>query len=227
MRISLITSVEFILVILFATACGPSAESIATQTAFTWTRTPTITFTPSPSNTSTMTPTPTNTATVTPTMTPSPTATVTATPLVGKIPGLTPVDVKLNLENQGFDCELIYAAIPTDPYYKWECKKDSFSNSMLVEIWSTSIMTVDLVRASIVQYDSPSNSLAIDFLGFVATLPYDGSQPQQARAWVETTLPTITRAGDIRITNIGGIKFQLYGIPSARSLTIGEDLPSP
>lgn len=151
----------------------------------------------------------------------------TLTSIEGEIPGISPVEIQKNMEEQGFECEVVYEAIPSDPYYKWECRKETSFELMLVDYWSTSLYTVDLVRASINQFGVSDDSIAYNFLGFMATLPYDGSNPQQAMDWVATTLPTIYVAGDVREMEIGNVNFQLYGIPSARSLKIGDDLPYP
>ena len=80
------------------------------------------------------------------------------------------------------------------------------------------------IRTRIIQFVTPKDSIAIDYLGFLATLPYDGSDPQQAREWIENTLPRITGNGDVKETIIGNIRFQLYGSSSNMSLKIGEDL---
>ena len=76
----LIMSLSVILVLL--AGCGPSQETIATQTAYVLTSTAAA-WTKTPTPTSTSTATPTNTAT--PTMTPSPTITLTptSTPIAG------------------------------------------------------------------------------------------------------------------------------------------------
>lgn len=145
----------------------------------------------------------------------------------GKLPGLSPDEIKINMEKRGFECDLEYEAIPSDPYYKWNCRKETSLELMLVDYWSTSITTVDLVRASINQFGIPDDNISINFLALMATLPYDGSNPEQARDWVASNLPTIKSAGDVIEMEIGDVKFQLYGIPSARSLKIGDDLPIP
>ncbi len=150
-----------------------------------------------------------------------------AEPKTGLIPGLQPDDVKLNLVNRKFTCELVFAASDSDPYYKWECKSKNTEYYILVEIWSRSLFSVDLIQSSIMQFGIPDNNLASDFLGFMATTPYDGSEPQNARTWVENTLPTITENGDVRENTFGSIIFRLYGIPTARFLNIGDDLPFP
>lgn len=53
------------------------------------------------------------------------------------------------------------------------------------------------------------------------SMPYDGADPEAARAWVTDTLPTLQGAGDVRTATFGGVEYQLYGIPTARALEIG------
>lgn len=87
-----------VICLFIVTGCGPSSETIATQTATAataiaaaWTATPTSTstFTPTPTPTNTNTPTATATSTPTNTSTPTPTPTITPTPtpVVGRIQG--------------------------------------------------------------------------------------------------------------------------------------------
>lgn len=71
------------------------------------------------------------------------------------------------------------------------------------------------------QFGDPDDDLAASVLGFLATVPYDGAEPERARAWVEETLPTIKAAGDVRTATFGGVPFRLYGPPTARILEIG------
>jgi len=156
------------------------------------------------------------------TNTPSATDTAVVTPIVGILPGLQPADVKINLEDRQFTCDLIFGPTDSDPYYKWECRSESANYVMLVEIWSKSLFTVDLIQSSIVQFGTPDDELAANFLGFMATMPFDGADPQSARNWVEVTLPTITTSGDVRNATFGGVNFRLYGIPSARFLEFGK-----
>jgi hypothetical protein len=156
------------------------------------------------------------------TNTPAVTDIAAITPVVGILPGLQPADVKINLEERQFTCDLIFGPTDSDPYYKWECKSESTNYLMLVEIWSKSLFTVDLIQSSIMQFGTPDDELAANFLGFMATMPYDGADPQSARNWVEVTLPTIAISGDVRDATFGGVKFLLYGIPTARFLEFGE-----
>lgn len=156
-----------------------------------------------------------------------PTETQTTENDIGLLPGLQPAEVRLNLEDRQFTCDLVYSPDDTDPYFKWECIQENIDNYIIVEIWSRSLTTVDLIQVGIMQFGEPDNSFAIDFLGFMATMPYDEAEPDQARNWVAETLPTITESGDVRETTFGNVKFQLFGIPTARFLDIGDDLPFP
>lgn len=90
-----------------------------------------------------------------------------------------------------------------------------------VDVYGRSLTSVDLIEATILQFDTPDDSLSAEFLGFVSTMPYDGADPEAARAWVTNTLPTLQGAGDVRTATFGGVEYQLYGIPTARTLEIG------
>ena len=58
----------------------------------------------------------------------------------------------------------------------------------------------------------------------MATMPYDGAVQEEARNWVETTLPSLTGQGDVRENVFAGVKYSLSGIPTAFTLEMG-DLP--
>jgi hypothetical protein len=145
----------------------------------------------------------------------------------GLLPGLQPADVKAGLENLEFTCEAVYTPSESEPYFKWECQRESAAYSMLVEVWSKSMSTVDVIKAGVQQSGEPDDALSVEILGFVAATLYEGAEPAKAQAWVEKTLPTIKQEGDVREAKFGGIRFRLSGAPAARFLTIGEDLPRP
>jgi len=185
---------------------------------------PTLTKTVKPTATSTHTQSPTETPTKTVTKTQLPTATLKNDSTQETIPGITTAYIKSIMEEQNFECEIAYSPINSDPYYKWECRREDLNKSMLLEMWATSFSSVTLVRTRIIQFSSPSVNVAINYLGFISTLPYDGSNPQKAKEWVEDTIPKISGDGDVRETIIGNVKFQLYGSSSNYSLKIGNDL---
>ncbi len=148
------------------------------------------------------------------------TAPVLPPTLVPNIPGLNPADITVNLEDRGHTCS---APEFGETYYYRTCEDHTLDLVWYdVAIWGRELFTVDYVSATVLQFTtSPSDELALPFLGYMATLPYDGAAPEAARVWVETTLPTIAADGDIRETVVGGITYSLVGAPSHRILNMG------
>lgn len=185
----------------------PQARAAVTNTASAQTNTP---VPPTPTATSRPTEAP---------PTPVPTARNTEPPATGLIPGLTPADVTLNMEERNFDCT---NAERGQLYYTWVCTRENTAYTLRVDVYARVLATVDYVSATAIQYGTPDDDFAASFLGFVATLPYDGAEPENARAWVESTLPTLTGEGDVRTRTFGDVLYQLYGIPTARFLEMGD-----
>jgi hypothetical protein len=106
-------------------------------------------------------------------------------PAPRNIPGLTPQDVYLNLENRGFKCSEPELMGP-DNQVRWTCERQEAQGKYLVEISSSDANSVRLVEARVITYDpARADALAQDFLGYVARVPYEGAQPEEAKAWVE------------------------------------------
>jgi hypothetical protein len=85
---------------------------------------------------------------------------------------------------------------------------------------SPEIEVTDLLVA--VFQANPDDAKAVDILGFMASLPYDGSDASAARQWVAQILPDITSVDDVREKFIGGVRFRLFGGPQGRYLEMGE-----
>jgi len=229
-----VRKVFFILLMaLLLLGCSPTEAQIQEDIDLTETARPTSTQTITPSKTITKTKTATSTVTTTATKTQEPTYTATKKrptrtntpePESNVMHGVSTGYIQVMLEEVNFDCEVVYAPTSTDPYYKWECTREDLTKSMILEMWSPSFEFISLIRTRIIQYGTPDDSVAINYLGFIATLPYDGSNPQQAKEWVENALPTLTGDGDVQETIIGGIRFSLYGNEQNISMKIGEDL---
>jgi hypothetical protein len=165
----------------------------------------------------------TNTVTASPTIIEQ-TVTTSSTPVPiptsqpAGLPGLMPADITVNLQQKGFECT---NADSIDNSFVWACSRQAADVLLRVEIYSNSLLAVDTLDASAIFFGNPDDDLASEFLGFLATLPYDGAQPDAARQWVESNLPTIREEGDVRDTSFGGVNFRLFGIPTARSLLMG------
>jgi len=167
------------------------------------------TYTPKP--TETRSPTPTPTATFTPTSTAGP-----------GLPGISMSAVTGRLENEkGFACE--ERGSSPGPIL-WMCDIQVGNDLWYhVDLYGSPGIEVTNLLVSVFQ-TYPDNAKAVDILGFVASLAYNGSVPSEARAWVVETLPSIQSVNDVREKFIGRVRFRLYGGPQGRYLEMGEPL---
>jgi len=149
------------------------------------------------------------------------TPTLAATPntgIVGRLPGLSPMNVTVGLEGQNFTCT---AVKKVGSYHQRTCLKGLASETLYqVVISGRESFLVDFIEASVKQAKKPDSKAAAKFLGFVAGLPFDGSTPEESRAWVESTIPSLS--GEVQETAFGGVKYILSGPPTALTLQIGE-----
>jgi hypothetical protein len=135
-------------------------------------------------------------------------------PASRNIPGLTPQDVYLNLENRGFKCSEPELMGP-DNEVRWTCEKQEANGEYLVEINSSDANSVRLVEAWVISDDpARADALAQDFLGYVATVPSEGAQPEEAKAWVEQNV------GSKASAEFGGVSYTLGGRADRRFLRL-------
>jgi hypothetical protein len=123
------------------------------------------------------------------------------------------VDVYGDLEDRGFTCE------GPDPIGEgevwWTCESSDVGAEYMVEIWGPDASSVRLVEATVLSYDpSATNELVADFLGFVATVPYEGSNPEEAKLWVEENADATRKVS----TEIEGVEYTLAGNATSRIL---------
>ena len=160
-----------------------------------------------------------------PTIVPSETVEPTVTQIPALLPSLFPPNLVASLEERGFVCNPVERG---ELYFVRTCEKDTGSYLLRVDIYGRELFLADLVEASILQFvGEPSDELTASFLGFMATIPYDGATPQRAQEWVESTIPTLEDEGDARVQFFGGVKYRLVGTSAAMTLEIGDlpDLP--
>ena len=138
------------------------------------------------------------------------------------VPGVNPRQLVKTLEDQEqFTCTDI--EINEQSIYEWRCKRQSPGVLFEINVFSRTKTELDLIDANVNQKENPSDEKAISLLNFVATLPQANSQAHdEATNWITETLPQITKVGDIRTENFGGIQYRLYGIADARSLELGS-----
>jgi hypothetical protein len=173
----------------------------------------------------TASPTATNTVAATQAATKTPAIVETNTPqpetTKSNIPGLTSGDVTANLKTKGIDCA---RPIKTNAFYIRNCTAEDSSRNIKIGIYGKGLLDVDYIFVGIDSFGKPDTLFAYQFMGFIATLPYTNAQPDKARSWVETNLPTLKGADDVRKQTFSDVEFALYGDPGAYFLEIG-DLP--
>ncbi len=129
--------------------------------------------------------------------TPLPPSKLGPEPKIQDLPGLMPVDVYLNLQAKGFTIEKKFAADTGGSHSEFICRKDEGSAALtaIIYIPKDGITKVTAV-AAVVKTDGVSenetNVLASSFLGYVASLPYKGSEPASAYAWAAATVGKTT-----------------------------------
>ncbi len=168
-----------------------------------------------------------STFTAAPANSPSPSETLTplaSTPnseVMGQLPGLSPVNVTVGLEGQKFTCT---AVKNVGDYYERTCLRGLPSvNLIQIVISGRETSIVDFIEISVLQNENPENKTAHEVLGFIATMPYDGADPEKARAWVESTIPAVSgKPGGTQEAVFGDVKYVLRGSVTALSLEMGE-----
>lgn len=99
------------------------------------------------------------------------------------INGLNPVDVYLNLEKEGFKTE---KQIGGEYGNSWISTQSYAGVDYKVETYSTNTQNVISVRATAMIDVTQKNIIATkQFMQFIATLPYENSQPEEAKSWVD------------------------------------------
>ena len=79
------------------------------------------------------------------------------------------------------------------------------NGDLYVRAQSRTATQIAAIPAIVFQYGDPDDTLAAQWLEGVVVLPYTGSEPDRARAWLKRNIST---GGT---TNIGGVAFHLYG----------------
>ena len=86
---------------------------------------------------------------------------------------------------------------------RWTCERQDAKGRYLVEINSKDANSVRLLKAWVISRKrARADALAQDFLGYVARVPYEGAQPEEAKAWVEQSVGSKASAkfGDVSYT---------------------------
>ena len=87
-----------------------------------------------------------------------------------------------------------------------DCDRTTPESNEHVRIAGNKPSEIVEIRASYSNYSKgKTNELAKPFLGFVATLPYENSNPEKAKKWVEENISKNST------TDINGVRFEIIG----------------
>ena len=98
------------------------------------------------------------------------------------IKGLTPVDVYLNFEKQGFTTE---KQIGGEDGNLWVSRLNQDNIDFNVTTYSTDVNSVESVRATAIINLNNEIEAVKQFIKYTSTLPYENSNPTAASNWIE------------------------------------------
>jgi hypothetical protein len=131
------------------------------------------------------------------------------------ITGLSPVDVYLNMEKQGFKTE---KQLGGEYGNSWTSKHSSAGIDYTVDVFSSNIDNVESVRATaIIDVVNKKIIATQQFFQFVSSLPYENAKPEEATKWVANNFNE-----DKASTIIGDVKFTIYA-PSLAVRMLGME----
>lgn len=134
------------------------------------------------------------------------------------IADLTTIEVLDRLQERDLSCE--EPAPRGETMSIWECKGSSEGHSYEVSIVGRDDERLRSVTARVgSDGGEPPEEVATDFLAFVASLPYEGSQATQAQQWVRES------AGSGGKLNLGNTNLELLSEERSRVLRIVSSEP--
>ena len=118
------------------------------------------------------------------------------------IPGLSPTDVYLNLEKEGFKTE---RTLDSENGNLWISKRSANGIKYKVDMFSYSTKNVVSISATAMIDVNEKDIVATkQFFQFISTLPYDNANPKLAASWVDKNFNN-----NKVTTTIGGVTFTM------------------
>jgi len=140
-----------------------------------------------------------------------------------KLPGITAADIKLNLEkNWKLKFEGPESMQEGGIWYSGAVIDRDTGARLKSSIYGENPFSINRIIYTVEPGPSPAaitDSVIAGYLGYCATLPYEGGDPSKAKEWVKNTLPTI-KAGDNRKIVVGAAEYELLAVGSVRTLKI-------
>lgn len=118
------------------------------------------------------------------------------------IPGLSPTDVYLNLEKEGFKTE---RTLDSENGNLWISKRSANGIKYKVDMFSYSTKNVVSISATaMIDVNEKDIVASKQFFQFISTLPYDNANPKLAASWVDKNFNN-----NKATTTIGGVTFTM------------------
>jgi hypothetical protein len=142
------------------------------------------------------------------------------------IPGLIAADIKLNMVKWGLKEASPKRTDGSDEVSYSSSAIDSDTGAELAYFFVTdNALHVKYATFSSLNLSAISgerfHGVAAGYLGYCATVPFDGAEPEKCKQWVEDNIAKCNEAGKIEKTKVGNVEFSLYGTGnSARYLDI-------
>lgn len=115
------------------------------------------------------------------------------------IAGLAASDVHLNFANKGFKVSKRLDATQSE----WKCIDQNDARLMIVEAFGQPT-AITMVRATFRSNNGSGRTPeCVNFLAYVASLPYAGADPSEAARWIRANAANVTN------TTIGGVRFEI------------------
>lgn len=139
------------------------------------------------------------------------------------IPGIAGVDIYGNLKDRSFSVKRDFGKNSVF----WTCESSNPLASYRVDVMARTPTEVIYVSGTLLYSgDKQADPFAKPFFGFLATLPYTGSNPEEARKWVEKNIGNIGAK-----TSFGDVEFLISGNDRAKILQLrhknSESAPKP
>lgn len=133
---------------------------------------------------------------------------------INAIPGMMPVDIYQNFEEQGFTTQ---ENLGTEYGNTWISKLEENGITYNTTVYSMDAGSVETIRASATVAPGQKDIQATkQFFQYTATLPYDNAKPEEAAKWVSEHF---NQDGDSVVIN--GVMFKIFApTPQARMLDI-------
>lgn len=142
------------------------------------------------------------------------------------IPGLKAADIKLNLKKWGLkDVSPKNAEGSDDVSYSTSAVDSETGAELSYFIMADGVLNVKYATFSILNLAAISEEqfqgVAAGYMGYCATVPFDGSEPEKCKQWVVDSIARCNEAGKVETLKVGNVEFSLYGTGnSARYLDI-------